>query len=128
MFYSYSSTLPRRSVWLPGECLWRLSNTGMTEAPYAGLLMKIVVFSSLCQFPLGSPTFSQSPFEVVHGRLLAFLAWAFCEPRSVKARRGQKHRCKSGKGKEQKDKPIFQPGMTFFVFERLFHCGRFHED
>jgi hypothetical protein len=25
----------------------------------------------------------------------------------------------------KKDKPIFQPGMTFFVFERLFHCGRF---
>jgi hypothetical protein len=25
----------------------------------------------------------------------------------------------------KKDKPIFQPGMYFFVFERLFHCGRF---
>lgn len=43
----------------------------------------------------------------------------------MKARRGQKLRCKSAKGKEQKDKPIFQPVMYFFVFERLFHCGRF---
>ena len=51
----------------------------------------------------------------------------FVEPRSVKARRGQKQCCKSAKGKEQKDKPVFQPGMTFFVFERLFHSGRFHE-
>ena len=43
----------------------------------------------------------------------------------VKARRGQEHRCKSGKGKEQKDDPIFQRGMTFFVFERLFTVGSF---
>src|SRR4030095_5677459 len=32
-------------------------------------------FFQASQIPLGSPTFSQSPFEVVHGRLLAFLAW-----------------------------------------------------
>ena len=32
-------------------------------------------FLQASQFPLGSPTFSQSPFEVVHGRVLAYLEW-----------------------------------------------------
>jgi hypothetical protein len=43
---------------------------------------------------------------------------------SVGVSSSEKHNCKSGKGKEQKDESIFQPGMSFFVFERLFHSGK----
>ena len=117
----------------PRQCLSSGAITRETAGQNGPLKVSAPLRTNAFRRPLAvstreSTTISQSAFEVVYGRLLTFLAWIFCEPWSVKARRVQKHDCKSAKGKEQKDKRVFQRGMTFFVFERLFHWGKFHED